>query len=118
GAQDQTSSAHAALNQYLRLCAESDDAAWTARNHELAFPANALVAGCSVKGRAFPRREAMDAAAAACNLGLDCWPYQWLASSKHNLVTVFQVGWTILHRDVSMVAAGQLLHALDNIKSS
>jgi hypothetical protein len=118
GVQDQTSSAHAALNQYLQLCAESDDAAWTARNHELAFLANALVAGCSLQGRAFTRREAMDAAAATCNLGLDYWPHQWLASSKHNLVTVFQVGWTILHRDVSMVAAGQLLHALDNMQSS
>jgi hypothetical protein len=77
-----------------------------------------LVAGCSVQARPFTRREAIDAVAATCNLGLEYWPQQWLASSKDNLVTIFQVGWTVLHRDVSKVAAEQLLDALDHVQSS
>lgn len=118
GAKDEPSSVNALLTRYLQRRAESDVAAWTAHNEELAFLANALVAGCSVQGRPFTLREAMDAVAATCNLGLDCWPPQWLASSTHDLVTVFQAGWTVLHRDVSMAAAGQLLVALDDVRTS
>jgi hypothetical protein len=34
----------------------------------------------------------------------------------HDLVSVFQVGWTVLHEDVSMYAAGQLLTLLPSIE--
>jgi hypothetical protein len=113
---DEASSVHAALNQFLQRSAASGDAAWVARNQELAFLGNALLAGCSVLGRPFTRREAVDAVAATCNLGLEYWPTQWRASSNHDLVTVFQVGWTVLHREVTMMGAGQLLGALDNLQ--
>jgi hypothetical protein len=115
---DEPSAVNAALTRYLQLSAESDDGEWIARNQELAFLANALVAGCSVQGRPLARREAMDAATATCNLGLEHWPQEWLASSKHSLVTVFQVGWTVLHREVSTFAADALLDALDHVRSS
>lgn len=117
GAHDELPPVNAALDQYLQRCAESDDGAWMARHEELAFVANALVAGCSVQGRALTRREAMDAAAATCNLGLDRWPKRWLASSSHDLVTIFQAGWTLLHREVSMLAADRLLEALAHVRS-
>ena len=117
-ANDEPSSVNALLKQHLQLRAESDDAAWIAQSEELAFLANALLAGCSMHGRSFTRREAMDAVAATCNLGLDYWPPRWPEPSRHNLVTVFRMGWTILHREVSMAAAGQLLHALDHVRCS
>ena len=117
-AQDDASSPTPALNRYLQICADSDDSGWAARNQELAFLANALVGGCSVQGRTFAPREATEAVAATCNLGLECWPQQWSASAQHDLVTVFQVGWTILHREVSMVAAAQLLTGLDQVRTS
>ena len=116
--QDERSPDNAALDRYLRLCAEADDDAWVTRNQELAFLANALVAACSVHGHAFTRREAMDAVTATCNLGLEYWPQPWRASSTHTLVTIFQVGWSVLYRDVSMVVADRVLAALDHVRTS
>ena len=116
-ARDEPLTAHAALNRYLQLCADSD-AARISRDQELAFLANALVGGCSVQGRPFTRREAMDAVVATCNLGLVHWPERWLASSTHDLITAFQVGWTVLHGDVSMFAAERLIRVLDEVRCS
>jgi uncharacterized protein DUF6178 len=115
--QDEPSSVNGALNRYLRRRSDSD-AVRLSQDQELAFLANALVGGCSVQGRPFTRREAIDAVFATCNLGLVSWPQQWLASSTHNLITVFQVGWTVLHREVSMVGADRLIHALDEVRCS
>lgn len=117
-AQDERSPVNAALNDYLRSCAESGDAAWLARDQELAFLANALVGGCSVQGRPCTPTEAMDAVAATCNLGLEYWPRHWRVASSHGLVPIFQVGWSVLHREVLMVAAERLADALDNVRSS
>ena len=69
---------------------------------ELAYLANALVAAATLQGRAFTATEASAAAAATCNLGLECWPAQWSAA---DLVTAFQVGWRVLYRDVCHYAA-------------
>ena len=44
---------------------------------ELAYLANAIVAGCSIQGRAFTAQEAGDGAVAICNLGLENWPPHW-----------------------------------------
>jgi len=107
-----------AFQQYLEHDGASGEGAWVGRNQELAFLANALMSGCSVQSRPFRRHEAMDAVAATCNLGLECWPPEWPPPFEHNLVTVFQVGWTVLYRDVSMVAADQLLAALDHVQTS
>ena len=78
------------------------------------------MAGCGLQGRSFTTQEAWDAAAATCNLGLENWPSQWIRAKAlpndflvhHDLVTVFQVGWTMLHREVSMYTAQQLLEVL------
>jgi hypothetical protein len=109
---DQPVPINAALNEYLRLQSE-DDAEWAARNGELAFLGNVLMSGCSVNGRSFTRREAVDAAAATCNLGLECWPAEWGAVARHDLVTVFQVGWTTLYRKVSLAVVDRVLAALE-----
>ena len=106
------------LREYLENDAASDPASWVARNQELAFLANTLVGGCSVQGRPFTPREASEAVAATCNLGLECWPRSWPQPSTMTLVTVFQVGWTVLHLDVSMFAAARVIEVLDGIQSS
>ena len=108
---------NAALNEYLRLQSE-DDVEWATRNSELAFLANALMSGCSVNGRSFTRREAVDATAATCNLGLECWPAEWRAAATHDLVTVFQVGWTTLYRKVSLAVVDRVLAALDALHTA
>lgn len=77
---------------------------------ELAYLANILVAGCSIQARAFTAQEASDAAAAICNLGLENWPHHWPC---RDLMTAFQVGWTVLHRDVCMFTAERLLDVAD-----
>ncbi len=115
-AQEERSAANAALTRYLQHVGESEDDGWIARHQELAFLANALMSGCSVQARPFSHREAMDAVAATCNLGLEYWPPAWRPSSEHTLVTVFQIGWTVLHREVSMATAEQILEALDNVR--
>ena len=117
GVQDTAEPVDAALREFLRLNAEADPDGWSVRNQELAFLANALVAGCSVQGRAFTPSEAADAVAATCNLGLDCWPSPGVAAGE-TLVTVFKVGWARVHNDVSMFAAERLIEALDGIPSS
>ena len=73
---------------------------------ELAYLANTLIAGCSVQTRAFTPQEASDAAAAICNLGLENWPRRW---PDRDLTTAFQVGWTVLHRDVCLFTANRLI---------
>ena len=73
---------------------------------ELAYLANAILAGCSIQSRPFAPQEASNAAAAICNLGLEAWPRHW---TDCDLVSAFQVGWTVLHRDVSMYTAERLI---------
>ena len=102
--------------QALQLSTEAAEATWVEREQEFAFIANALVAGCSILGRPFARREAIDAVTATCNLGIAHWPTHWAPASEHRVTTLFQAGWTLLHRDVSMVAAAQLLEVLETMR--
>ncbi len=107
----------------LEFALDHDQAAYSARNEELAYLANTLMAGCSIQARPFTAQEASDAAIAVCNLGLENWPLRWLPANAttlpisflidHDLVSVFQVGWTVLHCEVGMYAAEQLIAVLD-----
>jgi len=101
----------------IQFVLERDHVASSKRNDELAFLANAIAAGCSVQARPLSTEEAWDAAMAVCNLGLENWPPQWNTAQddfllSHDLVTVFQVGWTVLHDNVVMDVAEQLLDVL------
>ncbi len=80
---------------------------------ELAYLANTLIAGCSIQARAFTAQEGSDAAATICNLGLENWPHHW---PDQNLITAFQVGWTVLHRDVCLFTAKRLIDILADIR--
>jgi hypothetical protein len=124
------------LRRLMEFVLHHDEATYLARSHELAFLANTLVAGCSVQSRPFTPQEASDAAACICNLGLECWPVRWpgatsqgasppreLAPARppsallvnHDLVTAFEVGWSVLYQDVSLFAADQLVSTLANL---
>jgi len=93
-----------------------------ARRRELAFLANVLLAGCSVQSRPFTIQEASDAATCICNLGLAHSPGAALLPDAfledRNLVTAFEVGWSILYRDVSLFVADQLIATLAGLRSA
>jgi hypothetical protein len=129
------------LTRVRRLMAfvrDTDEPAYFARSRELAFLANTLLAGCSVQSRPFTPQEASDAAAGICNLGLEHWPqdFRWRRSRQgsggraseppdssppdswlvdHDLVSAFEVGWSVLHQDVSLFAADELVSTLTAI---
>src|SRR5262249_31613859 len=110
----------------LEFALDQDQAAYSARNEEFAYLANTLMAGCSIQARPFTAQEASDAVVAICNLGLENWPPHWLPANAtappisflidHDLVSVFQVGWTVLHCEVGMYAAEQLIAVLDRMR--
>jgi hypothetical protein len=102
---------------------DRDPDAYATRSTELAYLANVIAAGSTIQSRPIPAEEASAAAAAVCNLGLENWPVQWLAGDedvlvRHDLVTVFQVGWTVLHEDVCMYVAEKLLNALTSLHAA
>ena len=107
----------ACLRRLMAHLRDTDETACFTRSRELAFLANTFLAGCSVQSRAFTPQEASDAAAGICNLGLEYWPAvppdSWLID--HDLVTAFEVGWSVLHQEVSLFAADQLISTLANV---
>ena len=76
---------------------------------ELAFLANAVLAGCGIAGRPFTPPEASDLVLATCNLGLENWPPAW---ANRDMVTAFQIGWGLLHRDLCCHGAAVLAETL------
>jgi hypothetical protein len=122
GAHDETQRA-SVLQRLMQHANEYDPVAFSSRGGELAYLANAIVAGCSVQGRPFTASEASDAAAATCNLGLENWSRYWPHEDvserfliEHDLVSVFQVGWRVLHADVCLFAADRLVDTLTGLR--
>jgi hypothetical protein len=127
------------LTEIRRLMAYLRDTGHTAyfrRTRELAFLCNTLMAGCSVQSRAFTAQEASDAAVAICNVGLEHWPARWPEAEthdaaatadlgttlpdtflvEHDLVRAFEVGWAVLHEDVSLFVAEHLIVILTDLR--
>ena len=110
----------------MKFVLDHDQAAYSSRSEELAYLANTLMAGCAIQARPFKAQEALDAALAVCNLGLENWPPQWLPANAtapagsflvdHDVVSIFQVGWAVLYNDVSMYAAEQLIGVLTRMR--
>jgi hypothetical protein len=110
----------------LEFAHDQNDSVYLARNEELAYLANVLIAGCSLQARPFTVQEASDAAIAICNLGLENWPLHWLPANAltlpisflvaHDLISAFQVGWKILHDNVGLYAAKQLIEVLRQMR--
>lgn len=126
------------LRRLMAYAGDAHEAAYFARSRELGFLANALLAGCSVQSRPFTPQEASDAAASICNLGLEYWPARWPGLTSpaaspprsraqatppdallidHDLVTAFEVGWSVLHHDVGLFATEQLISTLEDLRS-
>jgi hypothetical protein len=126
----------ARIQAHMQFAGDHDRAAFSMRGQELAFLANTIAAGCSIQARPFTGQEASDAAVATCNLGLENWPPHWFAARArggssvvdaaaalpddflvgHDLVSVFQVGWTVLHDHVCMYAAERLIAVLTGLR--
>jgi hypothetical protein len=125
------------LMRLMEFVLHDDESAYLARGRELAFLANTLLAGSTVQSRPFTPREASDAAACICNLGLEYWPARWWGSTSrgapspqnpdramapdafladHDLVTAFEVGWSVLYQDVSLFVTDQLMSTLADLQ--
>jgi hypothetical protein len=126
----------ALIQAQMQFAGAHDHAAYSMRSQELAYLANTIMAGGSIQARPFAAQEASDAAVAVCNLGLENWPRHWLMAKTrrgssvvdtgmalpddvlvgHDLVSVFQVGWTVLHEDVCMYTAKRLIEVLTRLR--
>jgi hypothetical protein len=118
--QDSQAPRLARIRAELEIAYDRDPNAYAVRNAELAYLANVIAAGASIQSRPVRTEEATDAVMAICNLGLENWPDRWLPSEAmlihHDLVSVFKVGWTVLHEDVCMFAADQLIGVLATLQ--
>ena len=116
GDHDQSSGRLAELHRHMRVVFERNQAAYDERHAELAYLANALIAGCSIQSRPFTAKEAADAAAAVCNLGLAKSPLPDDHLVGHDLIGIFQIGWTALHEEVGMYAARTLIQVAGRLR--
>ena len=106
------------IQRHMRFVLESNQAAYSTRSQELAYLANTIVAGCSIQARPITPQEASAAAAAVCNLGLENWPVPLAEDflAGHDLVGVFEVGWSVLHHDVCLYTAERLIQILADLR--
>jgi hypothetical protein len=107
------------LKRLMEFVLHHDETAYFTRTRELGFLANTLLAGSSVQGRPFTPQEASDAAACICNLGLECWQGELDTAMPPNaldLVTAFEVGWSVLYQDVSLFVADELVSTLADLQ--
>ncbi|MEO6238785.1 MAG: DUF6178 family protein [Vicinamibacterales bacterium] len=108
------------LKRLMEFVLHQDETVYFTRSRELAFLANALLAGSSVQSRPFTPQEASEAAACICNLGLECSPARGVPPDPflmdHDLVTAFELGWSVLYKDVSLFVADQLAATLADLR--
>jgi len=109
------------IHGLLQFVRAADSSLFSRRTGELAFLSNAIVAGASVQARPFSPDEASRAALAVCNLGLENWPDHWSATPDdfllaHDLVALFEVGWTVLHENVCTYTADRLVYVLASFR--
>ena len=116
GAHDQSVDRLADMHRHLRFVFERNQAAYEERHAELAYLANVLIAGCSIQSRPFTAKEASEAAAAVCNLGLGKSPLPDDYLVGHDLIGIFQIGWTALHEEVAMYAARTLIDVAGRLR--
>jgi hypothetical protein len=116
GAHDESSGRLADMHRYLRIVFERNPVVYEERLAELAYLANVLIAGCSIQSRPFTAKEASEAAAAVCNLGLAKSPLPEDRLAGHDLIGIFQIGWTALHEEVGMYAARTLIDVAGRLR--
>ncbi len=101
----------------LAALSNVDTLAHTARIEELGYLANVLIAGCKHQGRKLRPAEALEAAIATCNLGLELWER---GERRHTVEgdarllrqvgcdRLFRVAWPALQRELVQRAARTL----------
>jgi hypothetical protein len=99
------------MQALLERSRADDGHVFAARSRELAFLANALMAGCSIDARPFTVQEASDAAVAVCNLGLE----ERETATHDDLIDAFQAGWRALH-EMSLSAVDRFVAVLDELR--
>ena len=104
------------LESLMEFVLASNPAAYLARNRELTFLANALMASCSVYTRAFTIQEAWDAAVGVCNLSLDRGSVSEAFLVDHDLIVEFEAGWRLLHQNVSLFVTDRLIEVLAELR--
>ena len=114
--ENQSSTAATRLQVLMQVVFDRDQVAYGERNAELAYLANVLMAGCAIQSRPFTAKEASDAAVAICNLGLEHAPAADDFLIAHDLIGVFQLGWTALYEQVSVHTANTLVDTLAQVR--
>jgi hypothetical protein len=112
-----TDTSESRIRRYLRIVFERDAVLYGERNFEMAYLANVLIAGCSIQSRLFTLKEASDAVVSICNLGLELLPgspEDYLVT--HDVIGVFQIGWSALHEEASMYTARALVTTLGEMR--
>ncbi len=138
GERAQEGSPLSAVTAHMQYVADHDEDAHARRHEELGYLANVLASGCSFNSGRFTHSDAQEAVIATCNLGLENWPHQWLQTPTarharqpiddgrtlpadfllhHELVTVFQVGWTVLYEQVVACVTRRLMEILSEPSS-
>jgi Family of unknown function (DUF6178) len=105
----------ASIQAQMAFLFNRDPVAYATRTEEIAFLANTMMAGCSIQGRSLTAEEASNAAVATCNLGLETLAPGNGFLVEHDLIGVFQAGWTVLYNDVAMYAAERLADILKDV---
>ena len=117
GAEDPSPGRLEHMHRHMRAVFDRDQLAYGERNAELAYLTNVLMAGCSIQSRPFTAKEASEAAVAVCNLGLArSAPPQDDYLLGHDLIGVFQIGWTALHEEAGMYAAKTLIDVVGRLR--
>jgi hypothetical protein len=124
-------SRHAVIQRLMAYVQHAHRPAHDARTSELAFLTNTLMSGCALQSRPFTAEDASATAVSTCNLGLVHWPERWPSSereragdgaipddflARNDLVTAFEVGWSILHEDVTQLVVRRLLATIDALR--
>jgi hypothetical protein len=117
----------ASITELMQAVSDRDASVLATRNEELGYLANVLLAGCTYNCGPFNEADAYRAAVSVCNLGLENWPIHWLPHQgrlpttfliDQDLVTVFQIGWTVLHERVGLFVAQSLARTLSQLTVS
>jgi hypothetical protein len=123
----------AVIQRLMAHLQHADASAYDERARELAFLTNALMSGCALPPGPSTAGRASAAAVSTCNLGLEHWPDRWSPPAsghavitaipddflaRHDLVTAFEIGWSILHDEVSLAVVDRLLATIEALRCS
>jgi len=116
--------ANSSLAAALAVLSSQQPEAHSARMEDLAYLANVLIAGSTHEGRKLRPVEALEAAVATCNLGLELWERSGRATTVQSDARLlqqvgcdrlFRVGWPALQRELVEPARRSLKQCCANL---